>query len=174
MAEENSQETTQTIETEQPHGEQEVDIKAELERVMAELEKSKAESRKWEKRAKTNKDAAEKLEQTEQQGKTVEERVAALEAENQKLKAEKARSEAVKEVAKATGIAETVIAYMQGETVDELMQAATAVKSSLKVYPVVPQGTHPNPAAVTKESIEAIENPLERVRARAQNIELYK
>ena len=37
----------------------------------------------------------------------------------------------------------------------------------------VPDGGETTPPTITKESIEAIENPVERVRMRAQHLDLY-
>ena len=140
----------------------------------AENEKLKAASRKWEKRSKENAAAAKELETAQETAQTAEERLAKIEAELNEAKARDARLAAAQEVAKAKSMSVDAVLAMSGNTVEELTASADAIQKAIPSYPIVPSGTHPNPAAVTAESIREIKNPVERVRARAQHQDLFK
>lgn len=151
-------------ETGQPHGgtEEETDWKA--------------EARKWEKLAKANKDAAAELEQlrastmSEQEKaiKRAEDAESALAAANRKL--------AIHEAAKTAGVDESLLERMSGDTADEIAENANALKESMATttrYPNVPDaGNRPTPG-MTADDIRSIKDPVERVRARAANKELF-
>lgn len=78
------------------------------------------------------------------------------------------------EVAKAKGVDAELL---RGETREEMESHADAIRAYAKgvsKFDSVPDfGETPAPT-VTKESIEAIEDPVERVKTRAQHIDLYK
>ena len=82
------------------------------------------------------------------------------------MKAEREREQAVADVAKKAGVPAEVLKLMRGDTADEL--------KSLSLYPEVSDGGAQRAQPVTKESISAIKDRAERVRARAENASLYK
>lgn len=105
-------------------------------------EKEKANSSKWEKYAKANLDkakqydeAADELGKANEQRTTFEERLRALEDENKQLRMQQARAAAVSEVAGETGLPESVIAALGGNTKDELAEAAKSVAEYVKRSP---------------------------------------
>lgn len=112
----------------------------------------------------------------------LEQRLAEEEASNQEM-AEKIavyekkeqRHAAVEKVATETGLAPAQIKLLSGDTEEELLAAANAFKAaSPNPYPVIKgDGGDPTPPAVTKESIYAIKNREERVRAMATHPELF-
>ena len=46
--------------------------------------------------------------------------------------------------------------------------------SGAPIYPSVPDNGHSKAAPITREQIDAIKDPKERVRVRAQHLNLYK
>lgn len=93
------------------------------------------------------------------------------------MKAEREREQAVADVAKKAGVPAEVLKLMRGDTADELKGAADALAAyvkSLSLYPEVSDGGAQRAQPVTKESISAIKDRAERVRARAENASLYK
>lgn len=137
----------------------------------------KAEARKWEARAKENKAKADKWDEREAADKSELERMAerAQEAERQVeayRHAEEKRAWA-KDVSEETHVPASVL---RGETLEEIREHARAILGSgLSSYGIVPdRGESGNPAPVTREQIEAIKDPHERVMERARHIDLYK
>ena len=105
-------------------------------------EKEKANSSKWEKYAKANLDkakqydkASDELGKATAQRTTIEERLRALEDENKQLRGQQARAAAVSEVAGETGLPESVIAALGGNTKDELAESARSVVELVKRSP---------------------------------------
>ena len=82
----------------------------------------------------------------------------------------------VDKVSQATGVPGSLL---KGETEDELTASAEAVKAYAGAQtpkpPAYPEdkGGGANPKPITKEQIEAITDPVERVRIRAQHMDLY-
>lgn len=117
----------------------------------------KAEARKWEARAKENKA---KVDETNN-------RVSAVEAELEKTKL-------VMQISRETGVPPELI---HGDTADELAASAKAASewaaSMTPSYPSDKGGSATAPTA-TRESIEQIKDPLERIRARAEHADLYR
>ena len=155
-----------------------------VESLQAELAKAKAESRKWEKRAKENKDAAlriAELEGEQQATKTdVEEAQAKAQAaiaELEAMKEAKRREDTIRVVAKAVGVDADLLAMMAGDT-DEDIQSNAAVLSqklaNLRKYPDVNDTGAMDAPPVTKESIMSIKNPNERFEAIKQNASLFR
>jgi DNA repair exonuclease SbcCD ATPase subunit len=149
------------------------DLAARIAQLEAENEKLKAASRKWEKRSKENAAAAKELETAQNNAQTAEERLAKIEAELNEAKARDARLAAAQEVATKYSMSIDAVLAMSGDTVEELSASADAIKKAIPSYPIIQSGNHPNPAAVTAESIRNIKNPVERVRARAEHRELF-
>lgn len=155
-----------------------------VESLQAELAKAKAESRKWEKRAKENKDAAVRIAEIEgaQQASQsdVEEAKAQAQAalaELEAMKEAKRREDSIRAVAKAVGVDADLLSMMTGDSDDEIQANAAILQekfASLRKYPEVNDtGTRDVPV-VTKESIQAIKNPNERFEAIKQNVSLFR
>lgn len=150
----------------------------------AEYDKLLAESRKWEARAKENKDAAKRLAELEGASKTDAENLAdavkrAEEAEakvaDYERKAE--RASVVAEVAAAKGVDADWLSRMSGDTREDIEANADFLASKLSgqpIYPSVPDRGQAKTPPMTKEQIESIKDPRERVRMRARHIDLYK
>ena len=97
-------------------------------------------------------------------------------AEVEALKAQIAHRDLVDKVAEATGVPRTLL---QGTTEEELTASAEAVKAyaSAQTPPPPPypddKGGGTSPSPITREQIEAIKDPIERVKVRAKHMNLY-
>lgn len=132
----------------------------------------KAEARKWEDRAKANRDAQKAAEEALAAKSDYDElkaKLQAAEAERDKLMADKERADAIAHAAKEHGVDAELLARMSGD-VDE----NAAYLAAMPRYKAVHDGGEGKAQAVTRESIEAIKDPLERVKARAEHQYLYK
>lgn len=148
----------------------------------AEAKKLKEESRKWEKRSKENfeqlealKEKADKWDELQEQGKSELERMTEQYQQAQAKveayeKAEQTRLWA-SEVSAETHVPASVL---RGSTKEEMQEHAQAILSSGLTSRTVPDGGEQSAAAVTRESIEAIPDQMERIMARAAHPELYK
>lgn len=131
----------------------------------------KAESRKWESRAKANKTAAEEA------AKGYEARIAELEAANNALKAQQERAEIVRNVAKASGLSEDAVALLKGTTEEELSEQVSVILAARQVpAPRIPEASMAEPAApaITREQVLAVKDPVQRIRAIAQNRKVFE
>lgn len=165
----------------EPHGteptEPERDWKAEYEKVLA-------QSRKWEQRSKDNAAAAKELDEMRKQSMSDAER-----AESEKARADKAeaklaeyerereRAAIVAEVAAAKGVDAEWLGRMVGDDRKAIEANADYIATKLSgapIYPSVPDNGHSKAAPITREQIDAIKDPKERVRVRAQHLNLYK
>ena len=104
--------------------------------------------------------------------KAVEERDA-LRAQLDKLEAERARAEAVAEAAAKHGVDAALLARMSGD-VEENAKYLNQTMANAPKFGQVPDGGEATPPTITKEAIEAIKDPVERVRMRAQHLDLYQ
>ena len=150
----------------------------------AEYEKAVAQSRKWEQRSKDNAAAAKELEAMKDASKTDAEKLAdatkRAERAEQKLaeyerKAE--RAAIVAEVAAAKGVDAEWLGRMNGDDRKDIEANADYIASKLSgapIYPSVPDNGGGRGAPLTREQIEAIKDPKERVLMRARNIGLYR
>lgn len=80
----------------------------------------------------------------------------------------------VEKVHAATGVPS---ALLKGETEEELTASAEAVKAYAGAQaPAYPEdkGGGANPSPITRDQIESIKDPVERVRVRAQHMDLYQ
>lgn len=155
-----------------------------VESLQAELAKVKAESRKWEKRAKENKDAALRIAELEGEHETskadVEEAKAKAQeaiAELEAMKEAKRREDTIRAVAKAVGVDADLLAMMAGETDEDIQSNAAMLHdklANLRKYPDVNDAGGADAPAVTKESIASIKNPNERFEAIKQNAALFR
>ena len=156
-----------------PHGpgsdDPERDWKAEYEKAMAERDKLVAQSRKWEERAKANKAKADKADQMEEASKTDAEKLS-----DAVKRAEKAESKLREYEAK--GVDRELLSRMSGDDRESVEANADWLKAklaSIPKYPTVDDNGGKTPP-VTIERIEAIKDPAQRIKARAQHINLYK
>lgn len=158
---------------------------AELERDWkAEYEKVLAQSRKWEQRAKENKDAAKRLAELEDSTKTDAERLAdankraeSAEARLAEYERRAERAAVVAEIAAEKGVDSEWLARMAGDTREEVEANADFIAGRLAgapVYPSVADNGGKMAVGITREQIEAIKDPKERVQMRAKHINLYR
>ena len=94
-------------------------------------ESLKADARKWEERAKANKEKADRWDAASAGSESVEERIAKLEAENTAMKEAKKRAKLVAKVAAATELPEAIVASLSGDDEQTLTESAKAI-SALK------------------------------------------
>lgn len=159
------------------NAETEKDWKAEYERLLR-------HSRTWEDKAKRLKEKADRLDELEEASKTDAERLAdatkRAESAERKLaeyESERERAAIVAEVAAAKGVDAEWLGRMTGDTREEVEANADYIASKLSgapIYPSVPDNGGGRGAQITKEQIEAIKDPKERVRMRARHIDLYR
>lgn len=132
----------------------------------------KAEARKWESRAKENRDAQKAAEEAlaaKSDYDSIKAELDAAVAERDKLRAEKEHANAVVEAAKAHGVDAELLARMSGD-----VESNAEYLASMPKYKPVHDGGEAKTEPVTRESIEAIADPVERVRMRAGHQELYR
>ena len=137
----------------------------------------KAEARKWEKRAKANSDAAEKLAAIEEANKTelekATERAERAEAALRAAEVERERTAQVEQAAKATGVP---VEVLRGYGGDDVAGYAEGIKGyfAKTAAPVVPNDGKHADTSMTRESILAIADPAKRKAAIAQHIDLFQ
>lgn len=115
-------------------------------------------------------DEAEEANKSELQ-KAVEERDA-LKARIEKLEADKEHADAVAKAAAKHGVDAALLARMSGD-VEENAAYLKQTMANAQKFGQVPDGGETTPPTVTRESIEAIKDPVERVRTMAQHLDLY-
>lgn len=148
----------------------------ETETVETEATDWKAEARKWEKRAKANSEAAEKLAAIEEAGKTelqrMTERAEKAESALKAYEAERERAAQVEQVAKDTGVPVDVLGGYGG---DDVASYAESIKGyfAKTTAPVLPNDGRHADTGMTRESIIAIQDPAKRKAAIAQHIDLF-
>ncbi len=141
------------------------------------LDKWKGYAKTWEKRAKERERELSRLKaaQTDQEPTdAIKAEVDALKAKLAGMEAEKARAELVAKVAVEKGVPASLL---HGEDEDALKASADAIAAYVsKQVPGYPadKGGAGKAKPMTKEAIEAIADPVARIRARAENIGLYK
>ena len=137
----------------------------------------KAEARKWEARAKENKAKADAYDAAEEERKSdlqkATERADRAEAELKAIKEEQERARAVKDAAARYGVDEETLSRMGGD-IESNAEFLKSRKPPQPAYPQVNDRGEIPVKAVTEEDIESIKDPVERVRKRAQHIDLYK
>ena len=136
-------------------------------------------SRKWEGRSKANAEKAKQYDALVQQ--TADAQAAADEAKAnaEKLQADlnaANRSLAVSRIAAEKGVDAEILAAMSAEDEDGITANAEKLAASYaarNLYPSVTDGGANAAPAITADSIEQIKDPLARVMARAEHINLY-
>lgn len=137
-------------------------------------------SRKWEGRAKSNADKAKQYDALAQQ--TADAQAAADEAKANAAKLQGEldaanRSLAVSRIAAEKGVDAEILAAMSAEDEDGIAANADKLAASYaarNLYPSVTDGGANAAPAITADSIEQIKDPLARVMARAEHINLYQ
>lgn len=124
---------------------------------------------------------AEAYDELQERGKTELERATAraekAETELARLAAERERADMVRRVARETGVSADLLAMMRGDAEEDIRAAAEELRSvaaSQPKYPDVRDNGGRGGAGMTREQIEKVKNPAERVRLRAQNPGLYQ
>ncbi len=141
------------------------------------LDKWKGYAKTWEKRAKERERELSRLKaaQTDQEPTdAIKAEVDALKAKLAGMEAEKARAELVAKVAEEKGVPASLL---HGEDEDALKASADAIAAYVsKQVPGYPadKGGAGKAKPMTREAIEQIADPVARIRARAENIGLYK
>ena len=150
----------------------------------AEYDKLLKHSRTWEDKAKRLKEKADRYDQLEEASKSDAERLADATKRAEKAEAALAeyerraeRAAAVAEVAAAKGVDAEWLGRMAGDGREEIEANADFIASKLSgapIYPSVPDNGGSKAAPITREQIDAIKDPTERLRTRAQHLNLYK
>lgn len=147
----------------------------------------KAEARKWERRAKENKAAADKLEKEQQ------ERDEARKTELQKatekadkamkkleaMEAEQKRNELIKRVSSEKDVDAELLAMMSGDTEEEIEANAEALKAKMGKIPKYPNvndngGSDSGANQLTKEEILATKDKNKRFQLIKENADLFR
>lgn len=90
-----------------------------------------------------------------------------------KLEADVARAEAVAKAAAEHGVDADLLSRMAGDP-DENAAYLKQTMANVPKYGQVDDGGETQPPTITRESIDAISDPVERVRTRAQHMNLYQ
>lgn len=173
--------TTEQVEgsATEPHGEaeQNEDWKAKYDELLKQTRKHEDRAKANYAKAKAYDEAAKHAEEADGKLAELAEKAEKAESELAAMKAEREREQTVADVAKKANVPADIMTLMRGETADELQAAADALSGyvkSLSLYPEVTDGGARQAPSVTKESISAIKDRAARVRARAENANLYK
>lgn len=132
-------------------------------------EQLKSESRKWEERAKANKDKADKWDAAAAGNESVEDRIAKLEAENKAMKDAEKRHALVVKVANETGLSESMVSTLSGADEDSLMEQAKAIADAIDAAkptgaPNVPEaGKFPREKDGEKSAAQAFGDAFDRM-----------
>ena len=110
-------------------------------------EQMKAESRKWESRAKSNKEKADKWDAASNGSESVEDRIAKLEAENQAMREAEERHALIAKVVAETGLSEQQVARMARGPIDEDVLMADAKAYAADIEAAKPKGAPSAPEA---------------------------
>ena len=133
----------------------------------------KKEARKWERLAKKNKPAPDPTGgEFQQQLDELTKKIADLEGERDRLQHQTDLRTWADEVAAATHVPASVL---RGSTKEEMQQHAQALVAAGFTGKSVPDGGEPGGTpGITREQIESTKNAVDRIRLRAQNLDLYK
>lgn len=132
----------------------------------------KASSRKWERRAKESQADARKLQGRLDEMADYDEirrQLADLRTRNEALEAERERQRQVREAAAANGVDAALLERMSGDVEENARFLRT-----LPIYPNVrDDGEQRRAGAVSRESIDKIKDPVERLKTRAAHLDIY-
>lgn len=174
MAEDTTSTAAEAVETEQNATERDYDA------LQAKYDALLETSRKWEGRAKSNADKAKQYDALAKQQADAQAAADEAKANAAKLQGEldaANRSLAVSRIAAEKGVDVEILAAMSAEDEDGIAANADKLAASYaarNLYPSVTDSGANAAPAITAESIESIKDPLARVMARAEHINLYK
>lgn len=174
MAEDTTSTATEAVETEQNATERDYDA------LQAKYDALLESSRKWEGRSKANAEKAKQYDALAQQQADAQAAADEAKADAAKLKDELAaakRSLAVSRIAAEKGVDAEILAAMSAEDEDGITANADKLAASYaarNLYPSVTDGGANAAPTITADSIEQIKDPLARVMARAEHINLYQ
>ena len=119
-------------------------------------EQMKAQARKWEDRAKENKEKADRLDDVEGRYTSLLAAHESVKAENESMKAEQARHQLVAAVAAATGLSESIVGSLSGSDEASLTEQANSIMSLMpKGAPTAPEaGEFPRDGAPAKTAAQ--------------------
>lgn len=150
----------------------------------AEYEKLLKHSRAWEDKAKRLREKADRYDELEESSKSDAEKLAdatkraeSAEAKVAEYERERERAAAVAEVAAEKGVDAEWLGRMAGDTREAIEANADFIAAKLgaaHIYPDVTDNGGGKGAPVTREQIDAIKDPTERLRMRAKHIDLYR
>ena len=142
-----------------------------IETLAKENEELKRLCRKWETRAKENKDAKPQLDEVMEQLKNLQSENEGFKSQLDEYVKEKERTELVNRVSVETGLPATVLNAMKADTEDELLEVAQLVKKTIPLYPTdVNDGSQHVDIKLSRAEIAKIKNPHEREKAILNNI----
>lgn len=131
----------------------------------------KAEARKWEQRAKENRDAANAAKVDSERLAELERRLSEAEQRNAQMEQEKAELEWRRAASEATGVPADVL---RGATAEEVMEHARAIKAVGFSYPAQHEPHNAAKPSASKDEILAIKDSAKRLEAIRANIDLFK
>ena len=128
-------------------------------------EQMKAQARKWEDRAKENKEKADRLDEVEGKYTRLLTAHESVKAENESMKAEQARHQLVAAVAAATGLSEAIVGSLSGSDEESLTEQAKSIVSLMpKGAPTAPEaGEFPRDGAPAKTTAQQFGDIVEQM-----------
>ncbi len=157
-----------TTESEPEKVEETVD---EITSLQEEIKSLKAQARKWEERAKENKDAKPQLDKLMEDMKNIQSENEEVKQQLTQYQKEIERTELLNRVANETGLPTAVLSAMKADNEEELLNVANIVKQSIPLYPKdVHDGSQHVNIKMTRAEISKIRNPREREKAILENL----
>ncbi len=155
--------TEETVVSEEPT----VDVAS----LQEEIKNLKAQARKWEERAKENKDAKPQLDKLMEDMKNIQTENEEVKQQLNQYQKEIEHAELLNRVSTTTGLPTSVLGAMKADTEDELLEVANILKQSIPLYPKdVNDGSHSVDVKMTRTEISKIKNPREREKAILENL----
>ncbi len=139
--------------------------------LMKEIDEVKRQARKWEERAKENKDAKPQLDEAKQQLDNLQKEYQTVKEQLDTYMKEKERNDLISRVSAETGLPASVIGAMKADTEEELLDVANMVKKNIPLYPQdVNDGAQHVDMKLSRAEIAKIKNPHEREKAILENL----
>lgn len=167
-----------TAEQERGHAEAAVEPETDWK---SKYEQAVAQSRKWEERSKANADKAKEYDalaqsQADARAEADEARSRADEAEEKlaEMAAKYERSEIVAKVSEETGVPASLLHGADADEIERNAREIAEFAHSVKPGYPLDKGGAAKQKPVSMDAVDSIKDPVERVMARAKNIELYK
>ncbi len=136
-----------------------------------EIKNLKAQARKWEERAKENKDAKPQLDKLLQDMQNIKSENEEVKQQLTQYQKQAEQNELLNRVSETTGLPTNVLSAMKADTEDELLEVANMLKKSVPLYPTdVNDGSHATSVKMTRGEIAKIKNHHEREKAILENL----